>query len=69
MTTLEILKTTRAAWPSVRDIPEESRNRLLMAMADRLLSESEAILAANRLDLEAARGSISEVMQIGRAHV
>ncbi len=42
--------------------PEESRNRLLMAMADRLLSESEAILAANRLDLEAARGSISEVM-------
>ena len=62
MTTLEILKTTRAAWPSVRDIPEESRNRLLMAMADRLLSESEAILAANRLDLEAARGSISEVM-------
>ena len=62
MTTQEILKTTRAAWPSVRDIPEESRNRLLMAMADRLLSESEAILAANRLDLEAARGSISEVM-------
>ena len=62
MTTLEILKTTRAAWPSVRDIPEESRNRLLTAMADRLLSESEAILAANRLDLEAARGSISEVM-------
>ena len=62
MTTLEILKTTRAAWPSVRDIPEESRNRLLTAMADKLLSESEAILAANRLDLEAARGSISEVM-------
>ena len=62
MTTLEILKTTRAAWSSVRDIPEESRNRLLTAMADRLLSESEAILAANRLDLEAARGSISEVM-------
>ena len=39
MTTLEILKTTRAAWPSVRDIPEESRNRLLTAMADRLLSD------------------------------
>ena len=43
MTTLEILKTTRAAWASVRDIPEESRNRLLTAMADRLRSESEAL--------------------------
>ena len=62
MTTLEILKATRAAWPSVRDASAEVKNSMLLKMADALEQSAPEILAANALDLEAARGSVSEVM-------
>ena len=62
MTTLEILKATRAAWPSVRDASAEVKNSMLLKMADALDQCAPEILAANALDLEAARGSVSEVM-------
>ena len=62
MTTLEIIRKTKAAWGTVRDADADTKNRLLSAMADRLEAETEAILAQNRLDMEAARGTVSDVM-------
>ena len=40
----------------------EQKNRALLAMADALVVDTEAILTANAVDLEAARGSVSDVM-------
>ena len=62
MTTIEIIKKTKAAWPAVRDAGEAEKNKMLLAMADELEAETEAILSRNREDVEAARGKISEVM-------
>ena len=77
MTTLDILKKTRAAWPHISSASNETKNALLLAMAHSLERESAAILAANREDMDAARGRISDVMldrlyldekRIGRRH-
>ena len=62
MTTLDILKKTRAAWPSIRNRDAEGKNNLLRAMADSLMACAPAILAENRRDMEEARGTISDVM-------
>lgn len=62
MTTLDILKKTRAAWPSIRNRDAEGKNALLRAMADSLMVCAPAILAENRRDMEEARGTISDVM-------
>lgn len=62
MTTLDILKKTRAAWPSIRNRDAEGKNALLRAMADSLMDCAPAILAENRRDMEEARGTISDVM-------
>ncbi len=61
-TTREILQRTRAAWVHINNAPAAEKNALLLAMADSLLAQRETILAANRLDMEAARGHISDVM-------
>lgn len=62
MTTWDILKKTRAAWPSIRNRDVEGKNALLRAMADSLMACAPAILAENRRDMEEARGTISDVM-------
>ena len=62
MTTLELLQTTKAAWPSIRDAGAEEKKRLLCAMAESLIQNADKILAENAFDLEQARGVISEVM-------
>ena len=62
MTTLDILKKTRAAWPSIRNRDAEGKNALLRAMADSLMACAPAILAENRRDMEEVRGTISDVM-------
>ena len=62
MTTLDILKKTRAAWPSIRNRDAEGKNALLRAMAGSLMACAPAILAENRRDMEEARGTISDVM-------
>lgn len=62
MTTWDILKKTRAAWPSIRNRDAEGKNALLRAMADSLMACAPAILAENRRDMEEARGAISDVM-------
>ena len=62
MTTIDILKKTKAAWQHISNASAEEKNALLLAMADSLQSHQAAILAENRRDMEAARGHISEVM-------
>ena len=62
MTTLEILKEARSAHPALRWADTAKKNEALLAMADSLWEERGAILAANALDMDAARGHIAEVM-------
>ena len=62
MTTTEILDRAVALRPTLSLLTEEVKNRGLFAMADALLAAMDHILAANALDMEAARGTLSEVM-------
>ena len=62
MTTLDIIRKTKAAWSALRDADAETKNRFLTAMADSLVDHTAEILACNETDLEAARGHISDVM-------
>ena len=56
MTTLDILKRTKAAWPSICNASAEDKNRILSAMADSLQAQCDAILRCNAEDMDAARG-------------
>ena len=62
MTTLEILQQARAATASLAMLNTETKNRALMAMADALESNIEAILAANAQDVDAVKESMNDVM-------
>ena len=62
MTTREILQTARASWPRLAAADAAAKNAALEAMAARLLAGEADILAANELDVAAARGHISDVM-------
>ena len=62
MTTKELLQQAKAAAPVLARTDTERKNRALLAMAEALEAETGAILQANILDLEAARGHISPVM-------
>ncbi|MBR3997050.1 MAG: gamma-glutamyl-phosphate reductase, partial [Clostridia bacterium] len=61
-TTLEIMKETAAVKTSIMTAPTEDKNRILTAMADRLVEATEDILAANALDMADAEGRLSTVM-------
>ena len=62
MTTLELLQQARGAKGAMALAGTQEKNTALLAMADALLEHQEAILTANQADLEAARGTVSEVM-------
>ena len=62
MTTQEILQTAKAASVALSTLTTDQKNTALLAMADALEAAAPAVLAANGLDVEAARGSISSVM-------
>ena len=62
MTTLDILKKTRAARGSLAALDETAKNRILLAMAEALMAAEEDILAENDADMTAARGHINDVM-------
>ncbi len=62
MTTQELLRKAKAAKWDMAAADTETKDRALLAMADALEGHQEEILAANALDLEAARGAISNVM-------
>lgn len=59
--TREVLLETRAARGALT-ASREKKNAALEAVAARLLSETGNILAANRADVEAAKGKVSDVM-------
>lgn len=61
-TTQEQLALARSAKKSINTASTDLKNQALEAMASQLLKATEAILAANQIDMEAARGKISEVM-------
>ena len=61
-TTQEQLRLARSAKKSINTADTALKNQALEAMAGQLLKATEAILTANQVDMEAARGKISEVM-------
>ena len=62
MTPQEIMAAATAAAPTLATLPTERKDAALTAMADALLADADAILAANRRDLAAAEGRIAPVM-------
>ena len=61
-TTQEILVTAKRAVTEIRNYTTEQIDAALTAMANALVADTDAILAANQKDVEAARGRISDVM-------
>lgn len=62
MTTQELLVKAKTAKGAIALADTQKKNGALLAMADALLAHTEAILAANALDLAAAKGTMSDVM-------
>ena len=62
MTTRELLLAAAACKASLACAGGETRNAALLHMADALLARSAEILQANAQDMDAAKGSISDVM-------
>ena len=57
-----MLEAAKAAKTEIARLTSEKKNAALNAMADALLEYEADILAANALDLEAAKGTVSDVM-------
>ncbi len=68
MTTLELLEKAKAVKGVVACLDEDEKNRALCIMADSLVEFTGEILAANRLDMEKAKGTVPEVM-LDRLHL
>ena len=62
MTTLELLQRAKNAKRALALASPDTKNSALAAMANALEENAAAILEANALDLEAAKGAISDVM-------
>ncbi|MBQ7858157.1 MAG: glutamate-5-semialdehyde dehydrogenase [Oscillospiraceae bacterium] len=59
---IQMLTAAKAAKRQVCALSTEEKNAALNAMADALLANQDAILAANELDMAAAKGTVSDVM-------
>ena len=59
---INMLKAAKAAKMAVCALSTEQKNAALEAMADALLENEAEVLAANALDLEKAKGTVSDVM-------
>lgn len=62
MTTMELLEKARGAKGAMALADSKTKDRALMAMAEALLAHTQDILSANALDLDGARGTVSQVM-------
>ena len=62
MKMLTMLTAAKAAKMEVSQLTTAQKNAALNAMADALVQYEDKILAANALDLEAAKGTVSDVM-------
>ena len=59
---IEMLTAAKAAKPVIARLTTEEKNAALEAMASALMENREEILLANAQDMEAARGTVSDVM-------
>ncbi len=57
-----MLENAKAAKYAIARLTSDQKNAALNAMADALIAQEEKILAANAQDMEAARGTVSDVM-------
>lgn len=62
MTTLEIMQKAKLAKKAAVLMTEETKNKALEAMSEALISDTDKILSANKIDVENAKGKISDVM-------
>ncbi len=62
MTTLNILQKTKSAWRDLNRADTEYKNFILGAMADSLVENTDKIIEQNKIDMENAKGNISDVM-------
>lgn len=62
MTTQEILQAAKACAPTLAARTTQEKNDALAAMADALVAQTERILQANQLDMDAAKGHLSVSM-------
>lgn len=62
MLTSEILFLAKSAKSEVAVLSTKDKNEALLNMADALMDNSEQIINANKVDIEKARGTVSEVM-------
>lgn len=62
VSTQEQFEQVQAVKKSINTASEEVKNQALLVMANHLVAATEEILAANALDMEAAKGKISDVM-------
>ena len=58
----QMLKNAKAAKFEVSKLTTQQKNAALEAMADALIANEEMILTANAQDMEAAKGTVSDVM-------
>ena len=69
----DMLKAAKAAKMEIAQLTTQQKNQALLAMAQALLDNTDAILAANELDMAAAKGTVSDVMldrlQLTRARI
>ncbi len=59
---IDMLTAAKAAKAQIAALTTEQKNNALLKMADALLANTDDILAANAVDVENARGKISDVM-------
>ena len=62
MTTHELLLAAKAAAPALAWLGSEEKNAAILRTADAIVRETDVILAANEADVQAAKGTISDVM-------
>ena len=62
MTTLEILQGARKATRALSLLSTEEKNQALLAMADALVADADAILAANAEDIDGVKDTMNDVM-------
>ena len=58
----KMLAAAQAAKMEIAQLTTQQKNAALLAMAQALIDNTEAILAANAMDMEAAKGTVSDVM-------
>ena len=62
MTTIEIIQKTKAAWRILNHASTEKKNEILLCMAKALEDGKAEIIKSNQIDMEQAKGHISDVM-------